>query len=106
MASSKSKQDDFIRTALRVPPDLHAKIHSAASAAGRTFNAEIIHCLRLALDGKISPRRPVDIQESANEMLKMIERMEAQRKAVERASADLHNLVRTLEKSGVTFKAR
>jgi len=34
-------QDDFIRTALRVPPDLHAQIHRAAEAAGRTFNAEI-----------------------------------------------------------------
>lgn len=35
-------QDDFIRTALRVPPDLHKAIHEAASAANRTFNAEIV----------------------------------------------------------------
>lgn len=37
-----AKQDDFIRTALRVPPDLHKQIHAAAAASGRTFNAEIV----------------------------------------------------------------
>lgn len=35
-------QDDYIRTALRVPPDLHARIHEAAKANTRTFNAEIV----------------------------------------------------------------
>lgn len=35
-------QDDYIRTALRVPPDLHAQIHEAAKANTRTFNAEIV----------------------------------------------------------------
>jgi hypothetical protein len=38
----KRTQDDYIRTALRVPPDLHARLHAAAERAGRTFNAEII----------------------------------------------------------------
>lgn len=35
-------QDDYIRTALRVPPDLHAQIHGAAKKNNRTFNAEIV----------------------------------------------------------------
>ena len=35
-------QDDYIRTALRVPPELHAKIHVAAKENNRTFNAEIV----------------------------------------------------------------
>lgn len=35
-------QDDYIRTALRVPPGLHAQIHAAARASNRTFNAEIV----------------------------------------------------------------
>lgn len=35
-------QDDYIRTALRVPPDLHAQIHEAAKGNNRTFNAEIV----------------------------------------------------------------
>ena len=41
-------QDDYIRTALRVPPDLHAKIHEAARDAGRTFNAEILNRLEVS----------------------------------------------------------
>lgn len=35
-------QDDYIRTALRVPPELHAKIHESAKQNNRTFNAEIV----------------------------------------------------------------
>ena len=35
-------QDDYIRTALRVPPDLHEALHKAADASGKSFNAEII----------------------------------------------------------------
>lgn len=35
-------QDDYIRTALRVPPELHARIHESARDTGRTFNAEIL----------------------------------------------------------------
>lgn len=35
-------QDDYIRTALRVPPKLHAKIHESAKESNRTFNAEIV----------------------------------------------------------------
>lgn len=35
-------QDDYIRTALRVPPGLHAQIHEAAKSNNRTFNAEIV----------------------------------------------------------------
>ncbi|GAB2731665.1 Arc family DNA-binding protein [Comamonas sediminis] len=38
-------QDDYIRTALRVPPDLHKEIHEAADRAGRSFNAELIERL-------------------------------------------------------------
>ena len=39
-------QDDYVRTALRLPPNLHAQIHASARTSGRTFNAELI--LRLA----------------------------------------------------------
>ncbi len=35
-------QDDFIRTALRVPPALHKLIHGSAAESNRTFNAEIV----------------------------------------------------------------
>lgn len=38
-------QDDYIRTALRLPPDLHAQIHASARKTGRTFNGELIERL-------------------------------------------------------------
>jgi len=44
-----SKQQDYVRTQLRVPPDVHRAVHDAARAAERTFNAEIVHLLRTSL---------------------------------------------------------
>lgn len=38
----KTTQEDFVRTALRVPPELHARLHESAREVGRTFNAEIL----------------------------------------------------------------
>jgi len=43
-------QDDYIRTALRVPPRLHAQIHEAARGNNRTFNAEIVARLQATFD--------------------------------------------------------
>lgn len=37
-----SPQDEYVRTALRLPPDLHSAVKGAAKAAGHTMNAEII----------------------------------------------------------------
>ncbi|MEJ5128186.1 hypothetical protein WH367_19255 [Comamonas sp. MYb21] len=42
-------QDDYIRTALRVPPDLHKVIHAAADKAGRSFNAQLVFLLEKGL---------------------------------------------------------
>lgn len=42
MKKLASPQDEYVRTALRLPPDLHEKVKSAARAAGHTMNAEII----------------------------------------------------------------
>ncbi|MBT2333593.1 toxin-antitoxin system HicB family antitoxin [Variovorax paradoxus] len=41
-----------MKTALRVPPDLHRALHEAATEAERTFNAEILHRLRSTFKGK------------------------------------------------------
>lgn len=35
-------QSDFVKTALRLPPDVHVRLHEAAQANGRSYNAEII----------------------------------------------------------------
>jgi hypothetical protein len=38
-------QDDYIKTALRLPRDLHAELTSSAQLLGRSLNAEIIERL-------------------------------------------------------------
>jgi hypothetical protein len=42
MKKLASPQDNYIRTALRLPRDLHAKVHESAREQGRTLNAELI----------------------------------------------------------------
>jgi hypothetical protein len=46
MTNSTAKQEDFVKTALRLPRDLHAAIHEAAREGERGFNAEILFRLR------------------------------------------------------------
>lgn len=43
-------QDDYIRTALRVPPELHRALHNAADESERSFNAEIIERLKSSFE--------------------------------------------------------
>jgi hypothetical protein len=43
-------QDQYIRTALRVPADLHEAIHESAAARNRTFNAELIARLQASFE--------------------------------------------------------
>jgi len=40
--TKSAKQDDYIRTALRLPRDLHQRVQEDAERNGRTMNAEII----------------------------------------------------------------
>jgi plasmid stability protein len=51
MATNKP-QDDYKKTALRLPQDLHEQLHEAAAASGRSYNAEIVNRLQESLDGK------------------------------------------------------
>jgi len=39
-------QANYVKTALRVPPEVHRALHEAAKQADRTFNAEILFRLR------------------------------------------------------------
>lgn len=41
MATNKP-QDEFVKTALRLPKELHANLHQAAKANSRSYNSEII----------------------------------------------------------------
>lgn len=38
-------QKDFIKTALRVPSNLHCLVHKGAKENGRSFNAEVLYRL-------------------------------------------------------------
>ena len=42
MKKPAAPQDDYIKTALRLPRDLHAKVLMSAQAAGTTLNAEML----------------------------------------------------------------
>lgn len=46
--SQKPTQQDYIKTALRLPRELHAEIQDAAERQGRTMNAEILARLQAA----------------------------------------------------------
>ncbi|MFZ2306862.1 MAG: hypothetical protein WAW73_20455 [Rhodoferax sp.] len=41
-----TKQDDYVRTAIRMPPDLHKTVHTLARAQDRTFNGQLVAMLR------------------------------------------------------------
>lgn len=49
MATSLN-QDDYLKTALRLPRNLHAKIQEAGLASGRSMNAEIVARLEAGFD--------------------------------------------------------
>ncbi len=52
-------QDGYVKTGLRVPPDLHQRLHDAASAAHRTFNGEILFRLEGSFSEEV--RRHEDV---------------------------------------------
>jgi hypothetical protein len=67
----RPKQTDFVRTALRVPPELHAKLHQAAEESERTFNAEILERLARSFDEDEAPRWTTgDVNALARELAK------------------------------------
>lgn len=41
-------QTNFVKTALRLPPELHESLHAAAQSSGRSYNAQIIETLQQA----------------------------------------------------------
>lgn len=45
-------QTDFIKTALRLPRDLHARIQASAEGHGASLNTEIIQLLQKALEAQ------------------------------------------------------
>ncbi len=44
--AKKSSQENYVKSALRLPPELHAEVSAAAQLNDRSLNAEIISRLR------------------------------------------------------------
>lgn len=57
-------QDDYIRTALRVPPELHKQLHRAAFVATRTFNAEILSRLQASFEALPVATLPTAVEQA------------------------------------------
>ena len=69
MATNKP-QDDYKKTALRLPPELHERLHEAATASGRSYNAEIVARLEDSFSAQSSapgPAHQLDLFTSALE---------------------------------------
>jgi hypothetical protein len=41
-----AKQADFVKTAIRMPPELHKSIHELAKKQDRTFNGQLLAMLK------------------------------------------------------------
>lgn len=54
MPIKKPSQKDYVKTALRLPPDLHTALHEAAAEGERTYNGEIVSRLRSTFKAKRS----------------------------------------------------
>lgn len=48
----KNTQADYVKTALRLPPDLHEQLHAGAQSTGRSLNNEILTRLYKSFDAE------------------------------------------------------
>jgi hypothetical protein len=59
MATNKP-QDDFQKQGVRIPRDLHERIHEAARKSGRSYNSELIARLEYSFEGWPFPKQLQD----------------------------------------------
>lgn len=75
MATSLN-QDDYLKTALRLPRDLHAKIQQIANDSGRSMNAEIVERLTRSFEAEdSSPERIQSLEQSNQQLSRALETM-------------------------------
>jgi len=58
------QQEDYLKTALRLPRGLHAKLHEATEATGRSLNAEIVARLQASFDAEGMPTWKIEMIKS------------------------------------------
>jgi hypothetical protein len=51
--ATNTPQDDFQKTALRLPKTLHAQLHASAQDSGRSYNAEIVARLQQSFEPSV-----------------------------------------------------
>jgi hypothetical protein len=84
-----ASQDDFMKTALRLPRELHAKLHESALDAGRSYNAEILHRLEQSFDRDSDNKLVLTLEQKLEEMEASIKRMIKARESVESVLAKM-----------------
>lgn len=53
--ATNAPQDDWHKTGLRLPRELHVRLHEAAAASGRSYNGEIV----ARLEASLEPQNPL-----------------------------------------------
>lgn len=74
MATNKP-QDDYQKQGVRIPRELHARIHEAAAASGRSYNSELIARLEASFNASGIDRDVALAQGAAGAVLKGLERV-------------------------------
>lgn len=99
-------EDDIQKTALRLPRDLHRKVHEAAAASGRSMNAEIVARLQASFAdeerGIPGSTRMEGITVNAFEeaLEKMQQRFQSSLDIIKREAAELERLKAQVADSG------
>lgn len=65
--ATNTPQDEFHKTGLRLPRDLHAELHEAALKSGRSYNAEIVNRLQSSFSSLAIPS--LTIQQAVDDMI-------------------------------------
>jgi hypothetical protein len=92
MATSLN-QDDYLKTALRLPRNLHAKIQEAGLANGRSMNAEIVAKLEAAFDGSPEKVQALDFAKVINEYGDAVRQLVSQERDRKSMLATLGNIL-------------
>lgn len=78
--ATNTPQDEFHKTGVRMPKDVHAKLHDAAAASGRSYNAEIVARLQASFEVSAPERvNELELELSKQHMAAAAERGKASR---------------------------
>ncbi|MBN3757242.1 Arc family DNA-binding protein [Paraburkholderia sp. Tr-20389] len=93
-----AKQDDYTKTALRLPRELHQKLTDAASERGHSLNTEMVYRLGASFDGGEDSDRQIEINailKGLRDTIAEVARNDNERDdAVRAMGRDLHLLCR------------